>query len=131
MIQRILQVCIRETVMRPEYKITPLPMTHSLMRPAQYSLLHHSTRRRRVSRPMGPPSSPDSRLIVEFKEVLEDETRDEVGFLLMPCKLALPLVPFFFAPSSINFRAALVKLALFPLPHLLHTWPGFVRCLLS
>src|ERR1700679_47095 len=114
MIQRIFQVCIREVVMRPEYKIIPLPMTHSLMRPAQYSLLHHSTRRRRVSRPMGPPSSPESRLIVELKEVLEDETTsDEEDFLLATCKLALPLVPFFFAPSSIIFRAALVKLTLF------------------
>jgi hypothetical protein len=80
---------------------------------------------------MGPPSSPDSRVIVELKEVLEDETSDEEDFLLGTCKLALPLVPFFFAPSSIIFRAALVKLALFPLPNLLHTWPGFVRCLLS
>jgi hypothetical protein len=80
---------------------------------------------------MGPPSSPESRLIVELKEVLEDEKSDEEDFLLVSCKLALPLVPFFFAPSSIIFRAAFVKLTLFPLPNLLHTWPGFVRCLLS
>lgn len=72
---------------------------------------------------MGPPSSPESRLKVELKEVLEDEESDDedFNFLLVSCKLALPLVPFFFGPSSINFRAALVKLALFPLPNLLHT----------
>jgi hypothetical protein len=67
---------------------------------------------------------------MELKEVLEDEKSDEEDFLLVSCKLALPLVPFFFAPFSIIFRAALVKLALFPLPNLLHTWLGFVTCLL-
>src|SRR5882762_95521 len=36
---------------------TPLPITQSLMRLAQYSFRHHSTRRRRVSRPTVPPSS--------------------------------------------------------------------------
>lgn len=104
------------------------------MRPAQYSLLHHSTRRRRVSRPMGPPSSLDSRLAGELKEVLElegEDGSDEENILLVSCKLGLPLVPFFFAPFSIIFRAALVRLTLLPLPNLLHTWPGFVRCLLS
>src|SRR6266403_2910529 len=132
MIQRIFHVPIREALMRSGHKIIPLPMTHSLMRPAQYSLLHHSTRRRRVSRPIEPPSSPDSRLAAELKEVLEDEEgNNEEDFLLVSCKLALALVPFFFAPSSIIFRAAFVKLTLFPLPNLLHTWPGLVRCLLS
>jgi len=80
---------------------------------------------------MGPPSSPDSRLVAELKEVLEDERSDEEDFLPVSCKFALPLVPFLFAPSSIIFRAALVKLTLFPLPNLLHTWPGFVRCFVS
>jgi len=47
------------------------------------------------------------------------------------CKLVLPLVLLFLTPSSFNLRAALVKLTLFPLPNLLHTWPGFVRCLLT
>lgn len=72
---------------------------------------------------MGPPSSPESRLKVELKEVLEDEKGDDedFDFLLVSCKLALPLVLFFFVPSSINFRAALVKLSLFPVPNLLHT----------
>ena len=61
-----------------------------------------------------------------------DGRRGEGGCLLVSCKPApLPLVSFFLAPSSVIFRAALVKLILFPLPNLLHTWPGFVRCLLS
>ena len=80
---------------------------------------------------MGPPSSLDSRLVVELKEVLEDEGSNEKDFSLVSCKLALPLVPFFFVPPPIIFRAALVKLTLFPLPNLLHTWPGFERCLVS
>ena len=69
--------------------------------------------------------------MVELKEVVEDEGGNEEDFLLVSCKLALPLVPFFLAPSPITFLAALVKLSLFPLPNLLHTWSGFVRCLLS
>ena len=58
--------------------------------------------------------------------------RGEGGCLVVSCKLAkLLLASFFFAPSPTIIRAALVKLTLFPLPNLLHKWPGFVRCLLS
>ena len=58
--------------------------------------------------------------------------RGEGGCLLVSCKLAMLLLEsFFFALSPTIVRAALVKLTLFPLPNLLHTWPGFVRCLLS
>ena len=76
---------------------------------------------------MGPPSSLDSGLGVGEGE----GWRDEEDCLPLSCKLALPLVSFLFAPSFTIVRAALVKLILFPLPNLLHTWPGFVRCLLS
>jgi hypothetical protein len=69
---------------------------------------------------MGPPSSPDSRLGVERMEEVGDG-RVEEERLLVSCKPAEPLVTFCFAPSSVNFRAALVKLPLFPLPNLLHT----------
>lgn len=60
----------------------------------------------------------------------EGDGRAEKDCLPVSCKLVVPLVTFCFAPSSVNFRAALVKLTLFPLPNLFHTWPGFVRCLL-
>src|ERR1700761_7342754 len=94
----------------------PLPIMHNLIRLAQYSLAHHSTRRRRVSRPTGPPSSLDSRVEIELTEETGDGREEGRGEGAPFCKLAAPLIPF--PPSSFNLRAGLVKLALFPVPNL-------------
>src|ERR1700744_4184098 len=101
---------------------------HNLIRLAQYSLLHHSTRRRRVSRPTKPPSSLDSRVEKELTDETGDGREEGRGEWAPFCIFATPLIPF---SSFLNFRAALVKLALFPVPNLLHTWPGLERCLLT
>lgn len=109
----------------------PFPINVKPILLAQYSLLHHSTRRRRVSRPIAPPSDSDS-LPLDWFEGAGDATRDGIGegnieadndaFLAM----ASARSPFAFKalPASVNVR-------LFPLPNLLHTWPGLLRCLLS
>lgn len=132
-IQRFYSICIREVVGEYGCWTIPLPMTHNLMRPAQYSFLHHSTSRRRVSRLMGPPSSPGSRLEAGVKLMEDDgEGRDEdAGENPLSSTLAVPFTRLFLRPVPIKFRAASVRLRLFPLPNLLHTWPGFVRCLLT
>jgi hypothetical protein len=67
---------------------------------------------------MGPPSSPDSRLEAELKLTVDGDGRDEgtgVGSLL-----AVPLRSFFLMLSPIKFRAAFIRLRLFPLPNLPH-----------
>jgi hypothetical protein len=82
---------------------------------------------------MGPPSSLASRLIELTEEEGDgrvDKAAEDALLVLSKVPLALMLVLLVLAPSSFNLRAALVKVTLFPLPNLLHTWPGFVRCLL-
>lgn len=57
----------------------PLPTTHSRIRLALYSFVHHSMSRLRVSLPTGPPSSASPKLDPVEEE--GDGTREEVALL--------------------------------------------------
>jgi hypothetical protein len=104
----------------------PFPMTHTLILLAQYSLLHHSTNRRRVSRPTVPPSASDS-LDVDATDGEGDAPRDGMGDgprLVIgdgpePFSFRLPLP--FSLPLAFRSLPALDKLSLFPLPNLFQT----------
>lgn len=102
---------------------------HRRIRLAQYSLLHHSTNRRRVSRPIAPPSASKS-LLLEVTEGAGDDIRDGIGdgARLTGRELATLSDN---RPLALRFFAACDKLSRFPLPNLLHTWPSLLRCLFS
>ena len=112
---------------------SPLPIRVKDILPAQYSLLHHSMRRRRVSLPSMPPSASDS-LAEELTEGAGEATREGIGEgAKLPFADVKPFVSF--SPLTAGFafsaRAASVSVALLPVPNLIHGCPGFVRCLLS
>ena len=96
---------------------------HNLIRLAQYSLLHHSSKRRRVSRPTNPPSASNSLLFDEV-DGAGDDPRLGIGDWLT----GLSRIGLWFFLSTL---AAFVKLSLFPLPNLDQTWPGLLKCLLT
>lgn len=103
-------------------------MMHRCILLAQYSLLHHSTRRRLVSRPITPPSASLS-LLCDAIEGAGEGNREGIGD---GCKLALSEAdPLFSFPFSMTSFAAIDRLDLFPLPNFLQTWPCLLRCLLS
>ena len=147
---------VRRTTSRNSVvKSLPFPTTQSLMRLAQYSLLHHSTNLRRVSRPTTPPSASDSLPEPEPLEGVGEGTLDGIGVTaklpsadfnsvpLIPLTpftrlvpLTVPLSPFdaltpvLNAPLAFKSLPTLDKLSLLPLPNLLHGCPGLLRYLL-
>src|ERR1700722_395839 len=58
--------------------VKPFPITHNLIRLAQYSFAHHSNKRRRVSRPTKPPSSSSS-LLVDVVDGAGEAILDGIG----------------------------------------------------
>lgn len=107
----------------------PFPMTHSRMRLAQYSWLHHSTNRLRVSRPIAPPSASVSLLVEAMDGVGEgilEGVDDEVASVDRDKTPSSPS-----NPAAFNVLAALDKLSLLPLPNLFHGCPSLLRCLFN
>jgi hypothetical protein len=106
-------------------------MTHSRILLAQYSLVHHSTRRLRVSRPTEPPSESDS-LAVDAMERAGDGILDGVGeeatLLLFE---GVPLASLSSLPFAFRSLPACDKLSRLPLPNFRHTCPSRLRCLLT
>ena len=117
-------------------------MTHKFILLAQYSLLHHSTNLRRVSRPTAPPSASDSLAADATEgtgEGIRDGNLDEIGdavvlvFADAPLGVIQPFTfeyPFSF-PFALSSLPAFDRLSLFPLPNLFQTWPSLLRCLFS
>lgn len=109
---------------------SPLPTTHRRILPAQYSLLHHSTSLRRVSRPTTPPSPSDS-LGTDLTEDAGDGALDSAGVGAKE-----PSAPFM-APSPFNRPLALrslptfSRLSLLPEPNLRQGWYSLLKCLLT
>ena len=94
---------------------------HKRIRLAQYSLLHHSTSRRRVSRPTEPPSASDS-LLFEAKEGAGECTREGMGERPWTGE-SFSNVRLSF-PWDFNSLAVLDILSRVPLPNFDQTCPG-------
>lgn len=109
----------------------PFPMMHKRIRLAQYSLLHHSTSRRRVSRPTEPPSASES-LLFEATEGAGEGTREgmvemsESTWRWEPFSIVRMSFPFIF-----NSFAAIERLSRLPLPNFDQTCPGRLKCLFN
>lgn len=116
-----------------QFDHAPFPMTHSFILLAQYSVLHHSTNRRRVSRPTVPPSGSDS-LEVDAIDGAGEAPREGMGvgwrLVFDDGGLSGFVVPFSF-PLALRSLPAFDRLSLFPLPNLLQTCPSLLRCLFS
>lgn len=88
------------------------------IRLAQYSSVHHFINLRRISRPTAPPSASASEGRGEGnRDVVEERVRSERAVS--------------FTSSRILSLAALDKLSRLPVPNLLQTWSGLLRCLLT
>lgn len=109
----------------------PFPMTHKRIRLAQYSLVHHWTSRRRVSRPMEPPSESDS-LLFEATEGAGEGIREPTGerSALRWSRVSFWIIPLSF-PWAFNSFAALERDSLFPEPNFDQTCPGRLKCLFN
>ena len=117
-------------------KDEPLPTMHRRIRLAQYSLLHHSTKRRRVSRPTEPPSKSFSLLVESVERAIDgagEPLREGSGVeatLRFGLDLSAPLLGRSF-PCCLSSRADLDKLSRLPLPNFDHAWPGRLKCLFN
>lgn len=108
----------------------PLPTTHNRILPAQYSWLHHSTSRRRVSLPTTPPS-PSSSLLAELTEGAGDVARESLGVAVrLPSALFMAAL-LFSKPFAFSSLPTFDKLSLLPEPNLRHGCPSLLRCLLT
>jgi hypothetical protein len=106
------------------------PTMHKRILLAQYSLLHHSTSRRRVSRPTEPPSASDS-LLVEAMEGAGEGTREGMGERPELRWVEEPLIIPLSFPLVFNSFAAIDRLSRCPLPNFDQTCPGWVKCLFN
>ena len=112
-------------------------MRARLIRPEQYSLLHHSIKRRLVSRPILPPSASFS-LFVELTDGAGEAIRLGIGEGTVPaCPFPLrKLLKDGFSAGKFPERvfadlAASVSVALLPVPNFFQGCPGRVRCFVS
>jgi hypothetical protein len=99
------------------------------MRLAQYSCVHHSTSRLRVSRPTAPPSASNSDGAMDGAG---EAAREPSPFVSEASTLVRERAC---APSSSprlrSVRAARSRLSRLPVPNLDQTWPGRETCLLT